>query len=146
MVVCGEVLLPTNRLFSRFLGAVAVKLRHDAHLCRLRATCSECQASGRLKGRKGASQKLLRLIIITLCVISAILPTIECAKLENPQIRLLINDDDLLQEKSNLHETAGSRSAAGDATQHDHSGLVIDARIPVGYYQNVHPALRNIIN
>ncbi|GBP97781.1 hypothetical protein EVAR_71339_1 [Eumeta japonica] len=26
--------------------------------CRLRATCSECQASGRLEGRKGASPKL----------------------------------------------------------------------------------------
>ncbi|GBP08874.1 hypothetical protein EVAR_71562_1 [Eumeta japonica] len=35
------VLLPTNRLFSRFLGVVAAKLRHDAY--RLRATCSECQ-------------------------------------------------------------------------------------------------------
>ena len=45
-------------------------------------------------------------IIIILGVLSAILPIIKCAKLENPQIRLLINDDELLQEKSNIHEAA----------------------------------------
>ncbi|GBP01111.1 hypothetical protein EVAR_69285_1 [Eumeta japonica] len=33
MVVCGEVLLPTNRLYCEIPGrVVAGKLRHDAHL------------------------------------------------------------------------------------------------------------------
>ncbi|GBP07243.1 hypothetical protein EVAR_71463_1 [Eumeta japonica] len=47
-----QVLLPTNRDSWR---VVAVKLRHDAH-CRLRATLSECQASGRLEGRRKLAQ------------------------------------------------------------------------------------------
>ncbi|KAI8117387.1 Toll-like receptor 6 [Lucilia cuprina] len=83
----------------------------------------------------------VRLIII-LCVISAILPIIKCAKLENPQIRLLINDDDLLQEKTNIHE-AGSASAA---SQHDSSGEHFNlyrSELKRLSYETIHRILRD---
>ncbi|XP_065354441.1 uncharacterized protein 2mit [Calliphora vicina] len=83
----------------------------------------------------------VRLIII-LCVISAILPMIKCAKLENPQIRLLINDDDLLQEKTNIHE-AGSAAAA---SQHDNSGEHFNlyrSELKRLSYETIHRILRD---
>ncbi|KNC23797.1 hypothetical protein FF38_01290 [Lucilia cuprina] len=72
----------------------------------------------------------------------AILPIIKCAKLENPQIRLLINDDDLLQEKTNIHE-AGSASAA---SQHDSSGEHFNlyrSELKRLSYETIHRILRD---
>lgn len=84
-------------------------------------------------------------LIIILCVLSSILPIIRCAKLENPQIRLLINDDDLLQEKSNLHERGGP--AADDAIQHDkHSGEhfnLYPSELKRLSYETIHRILRD---
>ncbi|KAM7363189.1 leucine-rich repeat-containing protein 2mit [Cochliomyia hominivorax] len=85
----------------------------------------------------------VRLIIILCIIISAILPIIKCAKLENPQIRLLINDDDLLQEKTNIHEAAGSSAVA---PQHDNSGEHFNlyrSELKRLSYETIHRILRD---
>lgn len=82
--------------------------------------------------------------IIILCVISVIiLPIIQCAKLENPQIRLLINDDDLLQEKTNIHEVS---SATAGASVHDSSGEHFNlyrSELKRLSYETIHRILRD---
>ncbi|GBP16209.1 hypothetical protein EVAR_72525_1 [Eumeta japonica] len=58
---------------------VAVKLRHDV-TCRLRATCSDCQASGRLEGRKGTNPKLLNKVSVYIplqYIITRVIPMVE---------------------------------------------------------------------
>uniref|UniRef100_A0A1I8NPL6 LRRCT domain-containing protein n=1 Tax=Stomoxys calcitrans TaxID=35570 RepID=A0A1I8NPL6_STOCA len=86
--------------------------------------------------------------IIILCCLIAILPTnIKCAKLQNPQIRLLINDDDLLHEKTSRHEAAAAAAAAAAASNvPDNSGEHFNlyrSELKRLSYETIHRILRD---
>ncbi|XP_075147568.1 leucine-rich repeat-containing protein 2mit [Haematobia irritans] len=85
--------------------------------------------------------------IIILCCLIAILPTnIKCAKLQNPQIRLLINDDDLLHEKTSRHEAAAAAAAAAANVPDNNSGEHFNlyrSELKRLSYETIHRILRD---
>lgn len=73
-------------------------------------------------------------------LIAILPPNIKCAKLPNPQIRLLISDEDLLHEKTSRHE------AGGGNVQPEHSGEHFNlyrSELKRLSYETIHRILRD---
>ncbi|XP_073816307.1 uncharacterized protein [Musca autumnalis] len=91
----------------------------------------------------------VRIIILCCFIIATILPSnIKCAKLSNPQIRLLINDEDLMHEKSLRHEAAAAAAASdSNANVHgDNSGEHFNlyrSELKRLSYETIHRILRD---
>uniref|UniRef100_A0A1I8MFK5 Leucine rich repeat protein n=1 Tax=Musca domestica TaxID=7370 RepID=A0A1I8MFK5_MUSDO len=93
----------------------------------------------------------VRIIILCYFIIATVLPSdIKCAKLPNPQIRLLINDEDLLHEKTSRHEAAAAAAAAeaeaASAHHADNSGEHFNlyrSELKRLSYETIHRILRD---
>lgn len=90
----------------------------------------------------------VRIIMFLCCLIAILPPNIKCAKLTNPQIRLLINDDDLLHEKTSRHEAAAAAAAEAAVSSNapDNSGEHFNlyrSELKRLSYETIHRILRD---